>query len=377
MRRWFQNASMPRTSIEQPQVSEESAAPTVLHVIWRLSDTGGVAIVVRNIIRHYSGSASDLHIATARSGPEDRLDALGDRCTIHVLSSTFGRGSGVIDRVKLMWSIMKLIRRLQPAVVHTHSGTAWWTLMARFASPRRSWLLEVHDAPGNGRHGQVTERLEGWLCRRAGYLALCHSTSVRAEVRARWHLDAAQTRVFPLGIDTGEFSRVTDVSAWRRKSAPTPVPSSSWASAVLVPSKRFEQWLDVASTLARARPDDFRFVVVGNGPEQGKPRRTCSCWWAGPPCDLHRRAVPLRSGRRDESFGCVSLDVRLRRFRSHCRRGDGGRTPNGHLRRRWPSRSCSPRKNRMALQAPDDYPTGSSGLPNTPTYAGRWAGLHD
>ena len=257
--------------VAEPVVSAGAPVPRkVLHVTWRLSDSGGIAIVIRNIIRHHDAAAIDLHVAVGRTGPGDDLAAVADRCTVHVLSSTFGRGSRLRAQVLMLWAVAKTVRREEPAVVHCHSGTAWWTSVARVLSPRREWLLEVHDAPGNGRHGRAVEWFEGWLCRRARYRPICHSSSVAEEVRRRWRISTDRTTVFPLGIDTALHDNVGRRATARRQLGVADATFVVLGVGRLVASKGFDTWLHVATRLKSRTDRPCKFFIASDGPDASK-----------------------------------------------------------------------------------------------------------
>jgi glycosyltransferase involved in cell wall biosynthesis len=241
----------------------------VLHVLWRLSKGGGIPVVVRDVTTRMDPFRFDVHIATVRPAfTEDELDRLPDTLALHPLGFT-GR-LGPLDRLRLAGRLARLVRELRPDVIHVHSGTAGYSLPAALVHPKARRVLEVHDAPGNGRHGRSTEWLEGQLARRLRFVPLAHSTSVRAQVARFAGLPADRVELVPLGIDTGRFGTAPpDPAAWRLRNG---IPASAEVVlyvARLVATKNASLFVDVAErVLARRDGGQTVFAVVGSGPEE-------------------------------------------------------------------------------------------------------------
>ena len=243
----------------------------VVQVMWRLSRGGGVPIVVRHISDRLDPTVFDLHIVTLRPAlVDDGLDELPPHVAVHTLGY---RGRITLTRRLLALARVALIvRRLSPHIVQSHTGTAWLTVLARVLNPRAKFLLEVHDAPGRGRHGAATERFEGWLTRRARYTALCHSRSVRADVTAAWRTPEGRLELFPLGINTDEFgtepyATSPERAEWcRRHRLPDHRPIVLYV-ARLVASKNVGMLIEVADRVSAATVDGAKplFVVAAEG----------------------------------------------------------------------------------------------------------------
>lgn len=235
----------------------------VAHVIGRLSTGAGVQIVVRRLITNARPERVELHVVTARGRREpDRLEELPAQ--VHMVGHT-GPYRGMA-RLKVMWGVARHVRRIRPDVVQLHSGITWMGLLARFAAPRAAFVLEVHDAPGSGRHGAMTDRAEGWWVRAGGATAVCHSSSVEAEVRRRWHPPDGRVVTFPLAVDTDLFRprSAAERSEWRRSEG---IPEDMVLVIVvgrLAPSKRFDRAVEGVATLA-AEGLPVGLVVVGQG----------------------------------------------------------------------------------------------------------------
>lgn len=231
----------------------------VVHVTWRLSDVGGIPIVIRRLTTALDPALVETHVITVRPAvPEDALDQVS--ATVHPLGfagrPTARVHAGVAARAAV------LARRLRSDVIHAHSGTAMLTLPAALLARPRVRLLDVHDAPGHGRHGRRTEWLEGALCRWFGYRPIAHSSAVVAECVAAWRLSEPPVLV-PLGIPTGDF----DAGA-RRLRADDACKTVLYV-ARLVASKDVRTFIDVAARVTSELPTRaVRFAVVADGPER-------------------------------------------------------------------------------------------------------------
>lgn len=239
----------------------------VLHVAWRLSRSGGIPIVVRQVAGRLDPARFDAHVATVRPAfDEDGLDELPSTVTLHPLGFT---GSLTpLDRARAAVALVRLTRTLRPDVLHLHSGTAGYSVPAALLGRGGRRVLEVHDAPGNQRHGRATEWLEGQACRRLGFVPLVHSTSVRAEVAAFTHLAERRVELVPLGIDTRRLAGASaDGPAWRRRHDIPDGAALVLHVGRLVPTKNLALLVDVAERV-RGHHGATVFAVVGSGPEE-------------------------------------------------------------------------------------------------------------
>ena len=248
-------------------LGEQRSRPTpvvVLHALTGLAEGGGVQTVVRQLAATAPAGRLSSHVVTTR--PAHRSGDLGDLpVTLHPLGYTRA-GYRIIDRLRLMLGVARRARRVRPDVVHLHSGIAWLGLGARVVLPRAAFVLEVHDAPGSGRHGQLTDRLEGWWVRYLGAIAVCHSTAVEDDVRRIWKVDDGSVERFPLGVDTELFRPRTDAE---RRSCRRSLGIAEDAHVVvavgrLAPSKRFGDAIDVVAANATGSTP-VHLVVVGGG----------------------------------------------------------------------------------------------------------------
>ena len=239
----------------------------VAHVMWRLSKGGGIPVVVRAIADGIDPARTELHVITLRPlFDEDQLASLPP--TVHVHGLGHIGAVRPFQRIRVLRRVSKLLRRVRPDVVQVHSGTAWMAALARLSLPRTPFLIEVHDAPGSGRHGRFTDKFEGFLARRLGVRPICHSTSVQLDVAAAWKVPPPRSIRFPLGIDVRLFDgRPIDGREWRRvNGVPLDRPMVLYV-ARLVATKNIRLFLDVAERVRQnATGTAPAFVVVADGP---------------------------------------------------------------------------------------------------------------
>ena len=237
----------------------------MLHLTWRLNPTGGIAGVIRSLAAGLEGSPVEVSVATVRPLLDE--DGLDDLPGVHDLRGLGYRGRYASARIAgPVLRFAALARRLRPHVVHAHSGTAVLAVPAALAVRRAGRLLDVHDAPGNGRHSRATEAAEGWLCRRLGFVPVAHSTSVRREVAAAWRLPEAEVPVIPLCVPPELFTAVVDRATWRQSLGIAPGELVVLSVARLVPTKNIGLLIDAAQLL-RQRGTNATFVVAAGGPD--------------------------------------------------------------------------------------------------------------
>ncbi|MBA2279885.1 MAG: glycosyltransferase family 4 protein [Acidimicrobiia bacterium] len=244
----------------------------MLHVSWRLSVQGGIPLVIRQLAT-VDPDEFEVHLATVRPAfPDDELDQLPAGIRVHP-AGVEGR-VGLADRLRLWRRFGRTAREVRPDLIHAHSGTAVHALGAMVGAPRARRILEVHDAPGNGRHSRATEWIEGALCRHLRFVPLVHSTAVAGEVARRWRVPRARIHLLPLGVDAAAFGQAPiDAAAARRglglddRASPVVL-----YVARLVPTKNVALLIDAAAELRR-RSVDCCVVVVASGSQRDELQR--------------------------------------------------------------------------------------------------------
>lgn len=234
-----------------------------MHHVWRLSTSGGVPVVVRQLLHGLDPARFEQHVVSHRpDDPADGLDQLPATVTLHTLG-VIGSPS-VPARLRSAGRLARVVRSIDPDVVHTHSGIAsnllpWRTFVDRARTPS---VLEVHDAGGTGRVSGGTDRLETLAMRRLRMTPLVHSSAVADDVARR---TGRRPDPIPLGIDVAAFARDDAARArWRRGHGFVEDDVVVLYVARIVPTKNVPRFLDLAAVVSDTRAT-ARFVVVGGG----------------------------------------------------------------------------------------------------------------
>jgi glycosyltransferase involved in cell wall biosynthesis len=201
--------------------------------------------------------------------PEDPVDELPGHVIRHSLGVEGARGLPL--RLRIVRQLDRLIREVQPEVLHVHQGLHWYTLPARLRGSIPE-LLDIHDAPSRMKSSPLGMRLAGAVVRRLPYTVVVHSRAVQAEVTAEWGVSPSRIEVLPLGIDTAALrDPPVDRRGWRRANG---VPEGAPVVvnvARLVRSKNLDLFLEVASRVAPHLPEAL-FLLVGGGPDEERLR---------------------------------------------------------------------------------------------------------
>ena len=236
----------------------------VLHFAWRLSRGGGIPIVLRNFLPRIDTTDFEHHVVTVRPHYyEDQVQEVGPH-TFHSLN--LGGEITGLRNGQVLSRFSRLLRRIQPRLLHTHGGTSWYTAPLASLQPG-IWgrILEVHDAPYSRRLQPWNYAAEGFMLRRLGYTALVHSTDVRDGVAQAASISPDRIAMIPLGIDTRAFGQAgTSAAEWRARHGIPPGTRIVLYVARVAPTKNVPLYLQVAEAVLREEPDTC-FVMVGTG----------------------------------------------------------------------------------------------------------------
>ncbi len=236
----------------------------VLQVIWRLSRSGGAQTVARSFLAGYDRTRFDVHLCTIRPlFSEDGVDDLGGGIVYHPLSLT-GTATPAL-RMRAARGIARVVRQVQPDVLHVHGGTASYSLPAAFAQRGGARLIEVHDEPQSGRMSKGNRLVERLMVRRLHFRPVTHSVAVRDKTAAAWDLDPRDIDLVPLGVDVAALSQpATDRRIVRCSlGVGERVPLITYLGR-LVPEKRPDLFVQVAARVVERCPDAV-FAFVGEG----------------------------------------------------------------------------------------------------------------
>jgi glycosyltransferase involved in cell wall biosynthesis len=203
-------------------------------------------------------------------------DGEGNYLTFHgkvlpnlVALPALGRELSVGRDAVALCALVRLIRRVRPHIVHTHTAKAG--TLGRLAASLCRVPAIVHTYHGHVLRGyfspartRLYREIERWLGRRTDRL-LAVSERVRRELLDLGIGTAERFDVLPLGLDLDGLL----VCDRRRGALRTElgVPDDAMLAGIvarLVPIKAHEVFLEAAAGVARARPD-ARFVIVGDG----------------------------------------------------------------------------------------------------------------
>jgi glycosyltransferase involved in cell wall biosynthesis len=247
----------------------------VVRVIGRLN-IGGPGIQAITLSSRLRARGYDTVLIRGREGPrEGSLDDLAAAEGVPpVRIGTLRREIGLHD-VCALPAVVRVLRREAPDVVHTHAakGGAVGRLAALLAGRATPRVL-VHTFHGHVLDGYFSPakvalftRVERWLARRTTRL-IAVSDEVRQDLIDLRIAPAEKIAVVPLGFElerflVGDEQRELRGRAWRREHGiPADVPLVLLI-ARLVPIKRVDRFLRVASRLAERSA--AAFAVAGDG----------------------------------------------------------------------------------------------------------------
>lgn len=233
----------------------------VLHLVQNLN-YGGMERLIHDLARLADRRAFDVQVMA--------LQYVG----------RFGEGLGEVAEVHLAgrmepWSLLRpaalarMIRRIAPDVVHTHSGV--WLKGARAA--RMAGVARVIHTEHGRRHPDPVD--DRWLDGRAArwtHLACAVSRPLAAHLAARVVRGRAPITVVPNGVDTDAFTPRTDDGALRRElgiGGDVPVLGSVGR---LEPVKGYDVALRALAMLRAGWTEGPPpvLVVAGDGSERGR-----------------------------------------------------------------------------------------------------------
>jgi len=238
-------------------------SPRVLHLVWRLTEGGGVPRVVRQLLLS-PASPPEAHLLSIRPFyPEDRLDTLPKSVRLASLEVDAPRARSLRSRIDIVHRAGHHLRQVRPDLIHLHQGLHWYALES-LVRGRVPVLLDVHDAPSRMKGSRVGRAISGWMARHLPFTLVVHSAAVREEVAREWGVDRDRIAVVPLGIPTQDFAG-DPTPEWRQAEGISPSAPLVTYVARLVESKNIPLFLAVAERVLAERPDAV-FLLVGQGP---------------------------------------------------------------------------------------------------------------
>lgn len=242
----------------------------VLRLIARLN-VGGPALHTVLLTERLPRERYDSRLVT---GSPDAAE--GDYLELHALASdrlvrlpTLGRAISARRDASALADLVRLMRRVRPHVVHTHTAKAG--TLGRLAALVARVPVRVHTFHGHVFDGYFSPAktraflaIERALARRTQRI-LTVSEHVRDELLGLGIGRREQVTVVPLGLDLDPFTRADEHRGALRRELGLPADTPLVGIvARLVPIKAHEVFLAAAARIA-ARLPACRFVVVGDG----------------------------------------------------------------------------------------------------------------
>jgi glycosyltransferase involved in cell wall biosynthesis len=242
----------------------------VMRIIARLN-VGGPAIHVSLLTVGLQDAAYQSTLVTGVVGPDegDMAYLARDLGIQPVVIPTMQREIAPLADLKTLAALVRLMRRMRPHIVHTHTAKAGF--VGRLAAVLCRVPVVVHTFHGHvfqGYFGKTKTRAFIWLERlaaRGSDVILTISQRLKDDLVAYRIAPAEKIRVVPLGL---KLLRLTNLEALRGSfcreggfSTETPLVGIIGR---LVPIKNHELFLAAANRVSQVRPE-VRFAIVGDG----------------------------------------------------------------------------------------------------------------
>ncbi|HEX8634406.1 MAG TPA: glycosyltransferase [Pyrinomonadaceae bacterium] len=238
------------------------------------------------------GIESELIAGTVPPGEDDMSYFAAGLGVVPILLPEMSREVSPKDALAV-WKLYRLLRRLRPDIVHTHTAKAgtvgrvaglcyrWLTPRALVGRPRACRFVHTyHGHIFHSYYGRLKTliflTIERLLARTATDRIVAISQQQFQEIHGQFGVGrAAQFRVIPLGLDLEAFA------GWRGRRAAARAVFGAGAEEVLVgivgrltEIKNHKFFLEVAQTFLKRQADAaarrVRFVVIGDGHLRGE-----------------------------------------------------------------------------------------------------------
>lgn len=243
----------------------------VLNLIARLN-VGGPAIHVTLLTEKLTAPdyESTLVCGTLGAGEGDMRYYAEAHGVQPILLPELGRSLHPVRDLVTIWKVYRLIRRLKPDVVHTH------TAKAGFVGRVAAWLagvpVIVHTFHGHVFRGYFSPTMTRVflllerLTARMSSTVITLSESLRRELADEYHVTSADhITVLPLGLDLAPFAAAQrHEGAFRREFSIRADAPLIGIVGRIVPVKNHALFLDAAARVKAELPA-ARFVIVGDG----------------------------------------------------------------------------------------------------------------
>ena len=246
----------------------------VMRIIARLN-VGGPALHVTLLTERLGPPDFESTLVCGRIGPGegDMAYLAEERGISPVIVPELGRALHPLRDLVTLFKLWRLMRRLKPDVVHTH------TAKAGFVGRWAAWLarvpVRVHTFHGHVFHGYfgpartrlflALERLTARLTDRL----ITISPALRDELAGVYHIAPAEKfAVVPLGLELAPYTAAPRRAGTLRAAHMIP-PDAPLIGIVgrIVPIKNHALFLEMASRVLQFQPDAY-FLIVGDGEDR-------------------------------------------------------------------------------------------------------------
>lgn len=280
---------------------------TICHIITKL-ELGGAQEVALHVVSHLDPTR---YQAVLISGPGGLLTEEAQRLP-HVevnIVPALGRTIHPFADLVAFVQLTKLLRRLRPSIVHTHSSKAG--ILGRWAAWFAGVPVIIHTIHGYGITPVqpswvksllvLVERITGWITTQ--WIAVSQADIQKGRA---WRLFRNNVLLVRPGIDPKPFQQRqvgADRERLRRELGAAPGTCLVGTVACLKPQKAPEDCIEVAKLVTQSLPN-VRFVLVGDGELRAKIESLIACY------ELHD-CVHLAGWRRDISAVMHAFDLFL------------------------------------------------------------------
>ncbi len=243
--------------------------PKVVRIITRLN-VGGPAIHTLLLTDRLRPRYATLLVSGREAATEGNMLDLADKLGVRVTRvPEMGREVSPLSDLLALFTLVRIIRRERPDIVHTHTAKAGF--IGRVAARLCGVPVIVHTFHGNVFHGYFRPAVARFFLLLERLLARITDQIVTVAEQQRQELASlgvaptSRISVIPLGLDlTGFATDVADPGAMRRKWGLPPDIPLVGIIARLVPVKGHDLFLDTAALIHKSHPE-ARFVVIGDG----------------------------------------------------------------------------------------------------------------
>jgi len=286
----------------------------VVRIIARLN-IGGPAIQAITLTSRLEALGYRTTLVRGREeADEGSMDHLAVELGVRPRMVTSLRRNPGLHDVAALASMIRILREVRPAIVHTHAAKGGTlgrvaVLISRPGRGRRPVL--IHTFHGHSLTGYFSPRtaalytlIERFLARRTDRL-IAVSEEVRDELVELGVAPRSKFEVVPLGFDLSPFTVNGEARAAAREAlrAELGIPHDARVVTLiarLVPIKRVDRFLEVAAALAEL--PGVRFLIVGDGELRGRLR-------SSPPALALGDRLIWAGFRRDMPAVCFASDV--------------------------------------------------------------------